>query len=132
MNLIVDASIAVKWFLDEEDCESARRLLDESSIFAPDLILLETYNAVWKRWRRGEALASQLENLVPLLAQAIEWLHPSDELAKAAAVLSRTLRHPIYDCVYLALAARERLPLVTADRELFKISRREKIEARLL
>jgi predicted nucleic acid-binding protein len=132
MNLIVDASIAVKWFLDEEGCEDARSLLDTGSLFAPDLILLETYNAVWKRWRRGEARASQLGDLVRLLTQGLEKLIPSGDLAIHAAALSRELRHPVYDCVYLALAARERAPLVSADQRLVKIARRAKIEARSL
>jgi predicted nucleic acid-binding protein len=130
MSLIVDASVAVKWFLDEEGCEEARRLLDSESLLAPDLILLETYNAVWKRWRRGEARASQLGELVHLLRQALERLIPLGELATEAAALSRELRHPIYDCVYIALAARERGWLITTDQRLVKTARRAKIEAR--
>lgn len=130
MNLIVDASVAVKWFLDEEDCEAARSLLDDHRVSAPDLILLEVHNAIWKRWRRSEARLGQLENLVPLLIDAVDRLHPFAELAAEAAALSRSLRHPIYDCVYLALAARERIPLVTADHQLLKLARQQRIEAR--
>jgi predicted nucleic acid-binding protein len=132
MNLIVDASVAVKWFLDEEGCEAARSLLEAETLWAPDLILFETYNAVWKRWRRGEARAAQLDGLLRLLPQALEGLSPSGELAAEAAALSRRLRHPIYDCVYLALAERERAPLVTADQQFLKIARKAAIEARSL
>jgi predicted nucleic acid-binding protein len=132
MNLIVDASVAVKWFLDEEGSEAARRLLAEASLDAPDLILIETYNAVWKRWRRREARGAQLDQVIPVLTRALSGLCPVRDLIDAAAALSRQLSHPVYDCLYLALAARDAVPLVTADGQMFEAARRVRIEARLL
>ena len=132
MSLIVDASVAVKWFLDEEGCEEARALLDDEAVEAPDLILLETYSAVWKRWRRGEARPAQLRELVPALSRALDAVHPLAPLAGEAGRLALELRHPVYDCAYLALAARERLPLATADDKLFRLAGRLGIDARRL
>jgi predicted nucleic acid-binding protein len=132
MSLIVDASVAVKWFLDEEGCEQARALLDHEAVQAPDLILLETYNAVWKRWRRGEARPPQLRELVATLTRALDALHPLSTLADEAGRLAVELRHPVYDCTYLALAAREGLPLVTADEKLFRLAERLGLEVRRL
>lgn len=132
MNLIVDASVAVKWFLDEEGAEAARRLVAEASLGAPDLILIETYNAVWNRWRRREARGAQLDQVIPVLTRALSDLCPVRDLIDTAAALSRQLSHPIYDCLYLALAARDAVALVTADGRMFEAARRARIEARLL
>jgi predicted nucleic acid-binding protein len=129
MNLIVDASVATKWFLDEEKCEEARLVLQDAAIVAPELILLETHNAVWKRWRRSEATAEQVDSVVPLLMQTVDRLHRVSELAPSAAALSRSLRHPIYDCLYVALAVRDGLPLLTADGRQFKLARQAGVRA---
>ena len=52
--LVVDASVAIKWFLPEPLSEEARQILDEYqagrlSVLAPDLIYAEVGNIVWKR-----------------------------------------------------------------------------------
>ena len=55
MKLVVDASVAVKWLITEEWTEESRRLLAASiDRHAPDLILAETANVLWKKARRGE------------------------------------------------------------------------------
>jgi predicted nucleic acid-binding protein len=52
---VVDASVAVKWYLPEPESDAAGRLLDpEHDLIAPDLLFAEVGNALWKRWRRGE------------------------------------------------------------------------------
>ena len=132
MSLIVDASVAVKWLLLEERSERARELAREGELRAPDLILVETFNAVWKRWRRDEATADQLTATVPSLRRAIDVLIPLPDLVEVAARLSQQLRHSIYDCFYLAAALDARHTLVTADERQFAIARKARIEARLL
>jgi predicted nucleic acid-binding protein len=47
-----------------------------------------------------------------------------DQLAARALELAVDLRHPIYDCLYLALAERERAPIVSADARLISAARR--------
>ena len=55
MKLIVDASIAVKWFFTESHTAEARRLLAHRIVLhAPDLILTEAANVIWKKARRKE------------------------------------------------------------------------------
>ena len=55
MRLVVDASVAVKWFLPEIHSRAAGRLLSEAlDLIAPDLIWSELGNVLWKRWRRRE------------------------------------------------------------------------------
>jgi predicted nucleic acid-binding protein len=131
MSLIVDASVAVKWFLQEDGSERARDLAGDDDLRAPDLILAETFNAIWKRWKRGEATADQLSAALPALTRTLD-LVPLTHLAEAAARLSQQHRHPIYDCVYLAAALASGLPLVTADERQFAMARQARVEARLL
>ena len=131
MSLIVDASIAVKWFLQEEGSERARDLAGDDDLHAPDLILAETFNAIWKRWRRGEATADQLSAALPALSRTLD-LIPLPDLVEAAAGLSQQQRHSFYDCVYLAAALASGLPLVTADERQFAMARQARVDARLL
>ena len=115
MSIVVDASVALKWVLDEPGKEAADALLDEELI-APALWLLEAANALWKRAQRGEITAEQARARLaelfnaPVTATAIE-----DDLP-AAADLADALGHPVYDCLYLAAALRENTYVVTADR----------------
>jgi predicted nucleic acid-binding protein len=131
--LVIDASVAIKWILDEKGSEEARIFLpgpaqDETheGLLAPALLLIETHYAIAKRYLRGEATLAQLSAAVPLLAAVFGVLAPLDQgLAEAAASISfgatRSTKGAVvqpfgvYDCVYLALAMREKATLVTAD-----------------
>ncbi len=119
MKLVVDASVAVKWFAAEEWTAESRRLLAAGvDRHAPDLILAETTNVLWKKARRGEIEAShgyfrEAANLPDVLV-----LHRSQGLFVRASAIALDLDHPVYDCIYLACAEVEGVPLVTADRRL--------------
>jgi predicted nucleic acid-binding protein len=114
--VVVDASMAFLWFANEPDRWGAGRLLEaESPLLAPDLMALEVANAWWKKLRRGEMVRADVEQAVTnLLALAIAWT-PSATLVQGAVRLAAELGHPVYDCVYLALAASHAAPLATAD-----------------
>jgi len=62
-----------------------------------------------------------------------EALVPVEDLRNRALELAIELDHPIYDCFYLALAERERCPLVTADKRLVAATKKFKgVEVRAL
>ena len=118
MTFTVDASIVVKWYIAEEHSEDARLLLGHRlQRYAPDILLVEFSNAVWKKARRREIADAQLYlGEIPALREAID-LRPSVDLVERAARLAVDLDHPVYDCLYLACAEATESALVTADRK---------------
>jgi predicted nucleic acid-binding protein len=55
VNVVIDASVAIKWFVPEPLSDQAERLLDGGdSLFAPDFLLIEFGNIIWKKVRLGE------------------------------------------------------------------------------
>lgn len=118
MRLTVDASVVTKWFVREPFFEQARLLLDHSvGLHAPDLLLAEFANTIWKKLRRGEILdgGPYMDELVGL--HEIVELHPVHDLISRAGQVAREIDHPVYDCLYLACAEATSSALVTADRK---------------
>ena len=119
MKLIVDASVAIKWLIEEPDSAPADRLLDGAHDFlAPELIIAEVISAAWKQRRLGGIDDVQFDDLVIRIADGPIDFRPVRPLARRAAALARELDHPIYDCMYLALAEVEGATMVTADQRL--------------
>ncbi len=113
--MIVDASVAVKWILEEEGSEAARDLLGRVDLFAPALIHSEVGNALWKKRRRGEFAADvDLAMLPDLFASLIRTVDEAPMMRRALD-LAIGADHPIYDCVYLARAEALDTELTTAD-----------------
>lgn len=118
MKVTVDASIVVKWYISENRSEEARLLLAHRiERHAPDFLLVEFANTVWKKARRGE-IADPRTYLdeIPELGNAID-LRTDRELAVRAAGLAVAIDHPVYDCLYLACAEATGSTLITADRK---------------
>jgi predicted nucleic acid-binding protein len=123
--VVVDASIAFLWFANEPDRWGADQLLEaDSPLLAPDLMAVEATNAWWKKHRRREMERADVEQAVTnLLALGIGWT-PSAALLPSAARLAVELGHPVYDCLYLALAAAHAVPIATADERLRQAAKR--------
>jgi predicted nucleic acid-binding protein len=119
--MALDASVIAKWFLPEPGSREAAALLEPSQAFlAPQLLCIEVPAAITRKWRTRELPEATVRNALA------EWdatqnagvvtLVPDDEVLEEAAELSLRLRHALQDCLYLAVASRYRIPLVTADR----------------
>ena len=133
MSLVVDASVAVRWFLPEQGSRDALVLRDQGlELIAPASALYEIYHAVWNAERSRRASGIQLAELAELLSKAFITLAATEPLFLPAAALARDLSHPIYDCVYLALAQRENAALITADDRLVAAARKAKIRVKRL
>jgi predicted nucleic acid-binding protein len=117
--IVVDASIAFLWFANEADRSGADELLEtDSPLLARDLMAVEAANAWWKKLRRHEMERADVEQAITnLLALGIAWT-PSAMLLPSAARLAVEFGHPVYDCLYLALAVTHAAPIATADKRL--------------
>jgi predicted nucleic acid-binding protein len=117
--VVVDASVAVKWFIPEELSADARMFLSaEYELLAPDLLWAELGNALWKRHRRRELDPQTARRLLRDFARVPIEYHASERWTEAA--LELAIRHgvTVYDGLYLALAAGNGCRVVTADRRL--------------
>jgi predicted nucleic acid-binding protein len=120
MILVVDASVAVKWFVREESREDALRLLDRGEdLCAPDLIVTEVAGIAWKKCIRGEIERDQAGFIAAAISRYVGTLHSSVELIEQALQIALYLNHSIYDCLYLACAEDVNGIVVTADRKLW-------------
>lgn len=113
--MIVDASVAFKWIVAENDSESAIAWIGRQPLQAPYLVYAEVGNALGKRIRRGELTDAEGAGL--RLGRLGEVLTIVDEtpVMERALSLSVALNHSFYDCVYAALAERLDERLLTAD-----------------
>lgn len=117
MKLTIDASIVIKWFITEPLCDEARLLLARRiQLHAPDLVLSEFANTIWKKVRRNEIQhpPAYLDELPYLLG--VITLHSDAGLTERAAQFAIEFDHPIYDCLYLACAEATDSDLITADK----------------
>jgi predicted nucleic acid-binding protein len=114
--LVVDASVAAKWFLPEPDAPAALRLLDDRyHLAAPDLIRSEMGNIVWKLHARGVLDTDEaFEMIEHFLSMPLE-IHASTFLLAPALEIAIATKRPVYDSLYLALAVELGGTVVTAD-----------------
>lgn len=114
MKLVVDTNIAIKWVVPESDSAAALELLAHQ-ILAPELLLSECLNVLWQKRMKQELDARGTDAaLVALASASIDWV-PIKPLMNDVLELSARLKHPAYDCAYLAAAMRMDVPMVTAD-----------------
>ena len=118
--LVIDASVALKWVIPEAGSILALALRREHRFTAPDLLIAECANVLWKQVRREFLGHQQAHAAAKLLARADIDLKPMQPLLEAATRIAIHLNHPAYDCFYLALAAAEDCPFVTADERLVR------------
>lgn len=123
--IVVDASVAVKWFIQEANTTGAVALLDTEAMVAPEFIVAEILNAAWRNARLGRIRKEEMKAIAAAPPQRyFAQLYPLSPLVIGAAEIALSLDHPIYDCFYVALAERERCALITADDRLYRKTRR--------
>ena len=125
MTIVLDASAAYD-LITVETC--AAKVAEASEFIAPDLIVPELLNVRWK--------VMQSRSSAPTLKRVLDFLErlrllPSLVYARDAAALAESIAHPVYDCLYVAVAQREHAKLLTIDERLSKKLRASKL-ARIL
>lgn len=118
--LVIDASIAVKWVIEEDGTPQALALRRMAKLIAPELLVAECANILWKKVRRDELSRDEARLAARLLQTAEIELLPTRSLLETATRIAIELDHPAYDCLYLALAVEKGCPFVTADQRFLR------------
>ena len=115
---VIDASVAIKWVVEENGTPEALALLNEGSLLAPDLLIPECANILWKKVGRSELEKDEAIMAARLLQRSDVEIVPTRSLMEQALKLSIDLEHAAYDCVYLSLVLEQDRLFVTADERL--------------
>lgn len=112
--IVVDASIVAPAMGDHGEAgRVARELLAEEWVCAPDLVDVETVSVLRRRWLAGDLSVERFTAAIDDLADLPIVRFPGRPLLPRVGAL-RSVVTP-YDALYVALAERLRVPLVTAD-----------------
>ena len=117
-NYVIDASVAVKWFCEEPRREAAleisrRAKLGTIGVYAPNLLLYEVGNVLWKGKKFN---ANQLQRaLFSLLETNIEFFTLERDTIETAALFTAMYDLTFYDASYAALAYKFGIPLISEN-----------------
>jgi predicted nucleic acid-binding protein len=116
----VDASVAAKWYVEEEGAEQALSLLlaqhnGKIGLHVPELFFAEIGNIVWKKQRMGQMLRPHVDQIVQAVSTLPLHVHSLSTLLPDAVRLACELDRTVYDAIYLALALSLGTEMVTAD-----------------
>ncbi len=114
MRLIIDASVALKWVIDEGDAEQADSL-ERFDLMTTDLMWCECADIMWRLVQRGQITAEQAHSKLKRLQAVNIATLQTDSLAARALEIAIELQHPACDAFYLAAAERHSIQVVTAD-----------------
>jgi predicted nucleic acid-binding protein len=118
--LVIDANVAIKWFVPEVQSDAAAAIVDpENELIAPDLLLVEVGNVVWKKIRSGDITDEEGKNIMTSLEAMPINFHSIRPLLPSALDLACRAGCTVYDATYIALALAQDCTLVSADRRLF-------------
>jgi len=127
-DLVIDASVAVRWLIPSPDHDRAVALQDlvrerRIQTWAPALQRAEVGNALWKYVRAGRLTAAEAGgSFHAYLAQA-PLFHDTESIAEKALQIAVAHGRSVYDCTYLALSLELQCGLVTADRKFYQAMR---------
>ena len=120
--IVVDASLAAKWYLDEPLSAAAISLLlaESPGISAPDLFAIEVASALVRNGNMDKSWANEARRSIGRFVElcqggGLQLVRVSPKGIDLAANLALDLGHPLKDCLYLALAMELGCDLVTCD-----------------
>lgn len=117
--VVLDASAVLRIIEGSPQAASFEQALFQASlVIAPELMLTEVAYSLWRLQRAGQLPEQGLQALLAKAADLVDHIEPDRHLQVEALALACYLDHPVYDCLYLALARREAAAVLTADQRL--------------
>ncbi|HWF00496.1 MAG TPA: type II toxin-antitoxin system VapC family toxin [Caulobacteraceae bacterium] len=129
MPVVIDASVAIKWVLEEDGSAAARDLAASETMMAPELLFLECANVLAMKVRRGLLSVADADEAMAAIQDMGMRSAPSGPHRAMALRIAIALGQTVYDSLYLALALAERVSLVTADARFAAAAAREPVYA---
>lgn len=119
--VIVDASVAIKWFIPEVHALEARLWRNSGhELHVPSFFFdLEIANILWKKVQRNEIASFDAESILAQLPVLPVVRDMEPPLLSAAFDLAVRTQRTTYDCLYLALAVQLNGRMVTADQRFY-------------
>jgi predicted nucleic acid-binding protein len=121
--LVIDASIAVKWVVEEDGTPEALAIRQKARLIAPDLLIAEYANILWKKVQRRELVKQEALIAARLLQDADIELLPMRTLCETATRISIEVDHPAYDCFLPSAGCRKTMPVRDRGRSLSEKAR---------
>lgn len=119
--IVVDASLAVKWFLPEPGADAAAQvLLGDQEIIGPDMLVVEVNATLVRGANMVKANRQEAESAIRrfqkmLESNVVQLFRSTTRNIEHSANLALDLGHPLKDCIYLVLAKELDCELVTCD-----------------
>lgn len=116
---VLDASVAVKWYIPEIDEVAAKSLLAAShDLHVPEMFFPEFGNILWKKVQRGQIDADEAREIAAQVMTVPLIIHRSHPHLEEALDLALSHQRTVYDAYYLALSLDLGCPFITADEKL--------------
>ena len=130
---VVDASVAVKWYVPEVfESEADSLLSPDIELHAPELIIPEFSNIIWKKIRQKEITDTQGQRILNAFMNVDIKLHSHRQLIRSAFVGATMSDQTVYDWTYLSLALALSCEFVTADQRFYNSLRSTSVRNNLV
>jgi predicted nucleic acid-binding protein len=123
VNLVIDASVVIKFYVPEILSDHAGEVLSrvangEVLLYAPDLVYPETGNVLWKKQRRRELTTEEVDEIVNAINALPMIIEPSKPILPLALSIAVQSGITVYDAMYVAIARIYETKMITADKKL--------------
>ena len=123
MNLVIDASVVIKFYVPEILSDNAGEVLSRAAngellLYAPDLVYSETGNILWKKQRRRELMSDEVDEIVNAINALPMIIEPSKPVLPLAVSIAVQSGITVYDAMYVAIARIYETKMITADKKL--------------
>ena len=133
MKYVVDASVAIKWYVPEIYEQEATKILQGNHLLhVPELIYPEFASILWKKVRRGEINATEGQQIITAFSKQRLFPHSHQQLVQSAYTGAEATGQTAYDWMYLALAISLSCEFVTADEKFYQALKSTPLQKNLL
>jgi len=119
--IVIDTNVAVKLYIPDPLSDYAENILQSKTIYAPEWIQAEFYQAIWKYWNSNRLSGDEFREYIERFNQTpISLCRVTNTLLNKTLELSLETGGTIYDCLFLAIALKYKTLLVTSDKKFIK------------